>query len=114
MGRPCSGKAMLSAPASGTAVCALRSDLAAISAVTVRSGKRMHRSTRGLLSGAVMAGSSVASSVLRTLSHDAVSVGGAGGEGSRISRISRIVPIHVWVSQQDKQDISYTHTNFAR
>ena len=52
--------ATLSAPASRIAVCALRNDFAAMSAMSVRSGRRMRKTTRGLPSG-VMASSSVAS-----------------------------------------------------
>jgi hypothetical protein len=43
---PCRTTAMATGPASRIAVCALRSDLAAMSVVSLRSGKRMRKVTR--------------------------------------------------------------------
>jgi hypothetical protein len=65
---------MLSTPASRIAVCAFRGDLAAISALTMRSGRRVPKVKRGLSLGALMALSSVALRVRATLSRAAVSV----------------------------------------
>jgi hypothetical protein len=76
---------MLSAPASRIAVCALRSDLAAISAVIVQSGNRTRKLMRGLSLDGLMALISAALRVVVTFSRAAVSAPGpwaAEGEGA--------------------------------
>jgi hypothetical protein len=64
--------------------------LAAISAVSVRSGNLMRKVMRGLSLGALMASSSVASSVVAIFSRVAVSVPHRGG---RVSNGLSVVPV---------------------